>query len=216
MAVSTEDDATGSGVGLPDRRGHDGQPPGAGLTDEHRRFLAAHTRGFLIVTSADGGPIGYPMTVRWCEDTLEFNTYRRSAKVTHLRRDGRVCVIVVPRDRAADRRVLSVWGRVQPGEGSIKHWMLDGEEPAPGLSTPPQITPPHAVPPDSVTSDAVTSDAVTPHAVTPHAVTPHVVTPPHVVSRVRERLLDGRRIIIRVSPLTALFMVAAEGADDAG
>ncbi|CAJ62641.1 MULTISPECIES: pyridoxamine 5'-phosphate oxidase family protein [Frankia] len=203
MTVPTEDAAAGPGAGLPDGRGRDGQSPGAGLTDEQRRFLAAHTRGFLIVTGADGGPIGYPMTVRWCDGTLEFNTYRRSAKVTHLRRDGRVCVVVVPRDRAADRRVLSVWGRVQPGEGSIEHWMHDGDgtDPTPSPSTPPQTTPPH-----------VTS----PHVTAPQVTTPHVTTPPHVVSRVRERLLDGRRIIIRVSPLTALFMNAAQGADDVG
>ncbi len=201
MTIPTEDAAAGPDAGLPEGRGRDGQPPGAGLTDEQRRFLAAHTRGFLIVTGADGGPIGYPMTVRWCEGMLEFNTYGRSAKVTHLRRDGRVCVVVVPRDRAVDRRVLSVWGRVQPGEGSIEHWMHDGEEPAPGPSTSPQIAPPHVTPP---------------HIAPPHIATPHVVTPPHVVSRVRERLLDGRRIIIRVSPLTALFMNAAEGTDDVG
>ncbi|EIV92419.1 pyridoxamine 5'-phosphate oxidase family protein [Frankia sp. QA3] len=192
MTVPTEDAAAGPDAELPDRRGRDGQPPGAGLTGEQRRFLAVHTRGFLIVTGADGGPIGYPMTVRWCDGTLEFNTYRRSAKVSHLRRDGRVCVVVVPRDRAADRRVLSVWGRVQPGEGTIEHWMRDGDGPEPGLSTPPHITPP---------------------PVTPPPVTPPPVTPPHVVRKVRERLLDGKRIIIRVTPLTALF---TEGADDAG
>ncbi|WP_261558799.1 pyridoxamine 5'-phosphate oxidase family protein [Frankia tisae] len=201
MTVPTEDAAAGLGAELPDRRGHDGQPPGDPLTGEHRRFLAAHTRGFLITTRADGGPIGYPMTVRWCDGTLEFNTYRRSAKVAHLRRDGRVCVVVVPRDRAADRRVLSVWGRVQPGEGSIENWMRDGEDPTPGPSTPPRVATPHVL---------------TPHVLTPHVVTPHVVTPPHVVSRVRERLLDGRRIIIRVTPLTALFTHGPEGVGDAG
>ncbi|MCM3920766.1 pyridoxamine 5'-phosphate oxidase family protein [Frankia sp. AiPs1] len=209
MTIPTENAAAGPGAELPDRRGHDGQPPGDPVSGEHRRFLAEHTRGFLITTGADGGPIGYPMTVRWCDGTLEFNTYRRSAKVTHLRRDGRVCVVVVPRDRAADRRVLSVWGRVQPGEGSIEHWMHgdgNGEDPTPGLSAPPHVLTPQATP----------SPAATPQVATPQVVTPHVVTPPHVVSRVRERLLDGRRIIIRVTPLTALFMHAAEGADDAG
>ncbi|KJE20616.1 Pyridoxamine 5'-phosphate oxidase [Frankia torreyi] len=207
MTIPTEDSAAGPNGDLSGRRGGEGQPPGGPLTDEHRRFLAAHARGFLIVTGADGGPIGYPMTVRWCEGTLEFNTYRRSAKVIHLRRDGRVCVVVVPRDRAADRRVLSVWGRVQPGEGSIEHWMHgDGEDSAPGLSAPARPLMPQATP----------SHAATPPVVTPQPATPHVVTPPHVVARVRERLLDGRRIIIRVTPLTALFMHATEGPDDAG
>jgi hypothetical protein len=113
------------------------RPPGGPVTGEHYNFLALHSRTFLIVRGQDGAPIGYPMTGRLFDGALEFNTYRKSVKVTHLARDNRVCCVVIPRDRAADPRVLSVWGRAEPSEASREHWLE--ATPSAGIDVPADI-----------------------------------------------------------------------------
>jgi hypothetical protein len=148
----------------------DGPPPGGPITDEHCAFLAAHSRAFLIVNGPNGAPIGYPMTSRLFDGALEFNTYRKSAKMAHIIRDGRVCCVVVPRDRAADPRVLTLWGRAEPDEGSVAPWI-------------------------EASRDATA--------------TPGFEVPVDIAQQVRQRLLSGKRVIVRVALLGAAFVPAA-------
>lgn len=96
--------------------------PGVSVTDEHLRFLADHSRVYLVVRRQDGTPMAYPMTGRWEDGGLEFSTYRKSAKVRHIEGDDRVCCLTVPRDRTADRRALAVWGRATIAATSRERW----------------------------------------------------------------------------------------------
>jgi hypothetical protein len=117
-------------------------PPGEPLTDTHRRFLAENTQVYLVVRRPDGAPMGYPMVGRWEDGGLEFSTYRKSAKVRHVERDDRVCCLVVPRDRAADGRVLAVWGRAAMADANRDRWQAalrgrDGD--AVGIDVPAQV-----------------------------------------------------------------------------
>jgi hypothetical protein len=101
--------------------------PGEPLTDAHRSFLADNTQVYLVVRRADGAPMGYPMVGRWADGGLEFSTYRKSAKVRFIERDEKVCCLVVPRDRAQDRRVLAAWGPAAIADASRERWRRAAE-----------------------------------------------------------------------------------------
>jgi hypothetical protein len=121
---------------------HDQRPPGGPVTDEHRQFLLDNPQVFLIVRRADGTPMGYPMVGRWENGALEFSTYRKSAKVRHVEADDRVCCVSVPRDRSAESRVLTVWGRGAIGEAGADRWRaaLQGrDDGAVGIAVPESI-----------------------------------------------------------------------------
>jgi pyridoxamine 5'-phosphate oxidase-like protein len=117
-------------------------PPGEPLTGVHRRFLADHTQVYLVVRRPDGKPMGYPMVGRWENGGLEFSTYRKSAKVRHVEHDDRVCCLVVPRDRADDDRLLTVWGRAGMTDANRDRWRtaLRGREGgSAGINVPPEV-----------------------------------------------------------------------------
>jgi Pyridoxamine 5'-phosphate oxidase len=101
--------------------------PGDPLTSEALAFLEKHSTMFLLMHRLDGTPTGYPMVGRLHDGALEFSTYRKSAKVRRLERDGRVCVVVVPRDRAREPRVLAVWGRAETTTADPERWQRAAE-----------------------------------------------------------------------------------------
>jgi Pyridoxamine 5'-phosphate oxidase len=88
----------------------------------------------LFCRDATGSPVGYPMrTVEVTPATLTFTTYRKSAKVRNIERDGRVCVFAA---RRADgwERWASIGGRariVTPSEAQIERLFGDGAQAGP-------------------------------------------------------------------------------------
>jgi hypothetical protein len=73
-------------------------------------FLGRHNQVFLLTRRADGWPTGYPMVGNYHDNGIEFSTYRASAKVARVMRDGRASCLVVPRDQAEDARSLWIRG----------------------------------------------------------------------------------------------------------
>jgi hypothetical protein len=139
--------------------------PGGPVTAEHLDFLARNSRVFLIVRGRGGAPTGYPMTGRMIDGTLQFNTYRKSAKMAHIRRDGRVCCVVVPSDPALDRRTLTVWGYAALDEAGPGRWIALAESGGDG----------------------------------------RMPVPDAIVAGVRENLRSGKRVIVRVDLVGAVF-----------
>jgi hypothetical protein len=80
-------------------------------------FLSQHDQVFLLTRRGDGWPTGYPMVGNYRDDGIEFSTYRASAKVARVMRDGRASCLVVPRDQAEDARSLWVRGAATIREG---------------------------------------------------------------------------------------------------
>ena len=115
-------------------------PPGDPITHQHLAFLGRHSRVFLLVRDGDR-PVGYPMTGRLINGALEFSTYRKSAKVRHIERDGRVCCVAVPRDPAEDDLALVTWGTAAINEQSGANWISvsDRERASSGMEVPPEV-----------------------------------------------------------------------------
>src|SRR5262249_42244076 len=63
-------------------------PPGAASLDEALAFIAEHPHLYLLTRRADGYPTGYAMMSRVTRGTVSFSTYRASAKVQNLMREG--------------------------------------------------------------------------------------------------------------------------------
>jgi hypothetical protein len=97
-------------------------------------FLERHNQVFLLTHRADGWPTGYPMVGTHRDGGIEFSTYRASAKVTRVLRDGVASCLVVPRD--ADGEPTCLWLR---GPASLRE---PGPSPAPGRTGPVPSVPP--------------------------------------------------------------------------
>ena len=78
-------------------------------------FLDDHPHVHLLARRADGYPTGYPMTARVRDGAVEFSTYRASAKVRNLLRDGVAGIVATDE---ASGRVLVAEGPVDQAEGS--------------------------------------------------------------------------------------------------
>jgi hypothetical protein len=88
----------------------------------------------VVIFCRDGAgvPIGYPMrTVACGESVLLYTTYRKSAKVSHMERDPRVCVLVADTPAPGQRAVrwVSIAGTVRivtPSEDEIRESFAAG------------------------------------------------------------------------------------------
>jgi Pyridoxamine 5'-phosphate oxidase len=80
------------------------------LDPEVVAFLERHNQVFLLTHRADGWPTGYPMVGTHRDGGIEFSTYRASAKVTRVLRDGAASCLVVPRDAEAEPTCLWLRG----------------------------------------------------------------------------------------------------------
>ena len=101
-------------------------------------FVAAHPHVYLLGRRPDGWPTGWPMVAVIRDNTVEFSTYRASAKVRNLLRDG-VAGLVAVDDSPGARTVLWAEGEVSLVE--------DGGGPVPGRAS--------AVVPAEVPADVV-------------------------------------------------------------
>jgi hypothetical protein len=86
---------------------------------EALEFLRRHPHVFLLARRPDGFPTGYAMMARVHDGAVDFSTYRASAKVQNLLRDG-VAGIVAAAEEPGDDRVLVAEGPVTLLDGS--HW----------------------------------------------------------------------------------------------
>ena len=67
----------------------------SGLTPPVAALLSATRDVVLFCRDSGGAPIGYPMrTLATHHDAVVFTTYAKSAKIRHLRRDPKACVLV--------------------------------------------------------------------------------------------------------------------------
>jgi hypothetical protein len=78
-------------------------------------FVAANPHVFLLARRADGYPTAYAMMARVVDGAVEFSTYRASAKVKNLLRDGVGGITSVAEDRD-DPRVLVASGSIAAAE----------------------------------------------------------------------------------------------------
>lgn len=106
-------------------------------------FLASERGVVLYCRDSAGHPIGYPMQTVACSDqAMTFTTYRKSAKVHHLERDPRVCVLAAHHRADHTVRWASVTGRahiVAPSETEIEATFAIRQ--VPPSSAPPGATP---------------------------------------------------------------------------
>ena len=96
--------------------------PGEVAVGEALAFVAEHPHLFLLTRRADGYPTGYAMMSRVSRGTVSFSTYRSSAKVTNLLREGVGGILAMSKD-AGDDRVLVAQGTVSVHDGS--EWFDD-------------------------------------------------------------------------------------------
>ena len=68
------------------------------LDPRAERFLASHTRTFLVTLRPDGAPACHPMVGLWRDGALWMNTYRKSAKARNIRVESRVACVVMTDD----------------------------------------------------------------------------------------------------------------------
>ena len=94
-------------------------------------FIAAHPHLYLLTRRGDGYPTGYAMMSRVTRGTVSFSTYRSSAKVRNLWREGVGGILAVAKD-PSDDRVLAAEGTVSVHDGS--EWFEDQD---PGSPVPP-------------------------------------------------------------------------------
>jgi hypothetical protein len=90
--------------------------------DEALTFIAEHPHLYLLTRRADGYPTGYAMMSRVTRGTVSFSTYRSSAKVRNLLREGVGGILAVSKD-LGDDRVLVAEGTVSVHDGS--EWFED-------------------------------------------------------------------------------------------
>jgi hypothetical protein len=95
-------------------------------------FANSFRDSVIFCRDGAGVPIGYPMrTVACRESVLVYTTYRKSAKVAHMERDPRVCVLVSETPPAGERAVrwVSIAGTVRivsPTEDEIRESFAGG------------------------------------------------------------------------------------------
>jgi PPOX class probable F420-dependent enzyme len=77
------------------------------------RFLAQHTRTFLVTLRPDGAPTCHPMVGFWRGGALYLNTYRKSAKARNIMRAPRVACVVVTDDDDPSFRGVVLRGRAE-------------------------------------------------------------------------------------------------------
>jgi hypothetical protein len=105
--------------------------------DEALTFIAQHPHVYLLARRRDGYPTGYAMTAKVHDGAVEFSTYRASAKVTNLLRDG-VAGILAAAEAPGDARVVLVHGSVSVTAGS---WFGQPEPARPGPDGPRWLVP---------------------------------------------------------------------------
>ena len=79
--------------------------------DDVARFLASHTRAFLLSRRRDGAPTIHPMTGFFADGRVVMTTYRKSAKARNVERDPRAAALVVNGYGAGDVRAACLQGR---------------------------------------------------------------------------------------------------------
>ena len=84
--------------------------------EEAVRFLADHPHVYLLGHRADGYPTGYAMMSRAHDGVVDFSTYRASAKVRNLEREGVAAILAVSKD---DDRALWASGDVSVHDGAL-------------------------------------------------------------------------------------------------
>jgi len=122
---------------------------GDASVDEALAFIAAHPHVYLLGRRADGFPTGYAMMSKVRDGAVEFSTYRASAKVRNLLRDGHAGILAVSK---VDDAVLSATGPVTLADS--RHW-LDAD-PSDGPTVTPDFRP--SVPSDIGTKVAARHD----------------------------------------------------------
>ncbi len=105
---------------------------------EALRFVAAHPHVFLLARRRDGFPTGYAMMARVRNGCVEFSTYRASAKVRNVQRDGWASVLACTGGH--EPLVLVASGPVEVLEDV--GWGLDpvGEPSGPAATVPREVT----------------------------------------------------------------------------
>jgi hypothetical protein len=147
-------------------------------TGSDLEFLDVVRDVVLFCRDASGRPIGYPMRTVACERTaLVFTTYRKSAKVRHMERDPRVCVLASRVDGSSVRWVSmeGVASIVVPSDGEIERAMGGSGPPAPGGPAEPRV-------------------------------------PAGMGDFVKQRLREGKRVLVRVEHLTTAGRSSRAGA----
>jgi hypothetical protein len=94
-------------------------------------FIGAHPHVFLLARRSDGFPTGYAMMSRVRDGGVEFSTYRSSAKVRNLLREG-VAGILAAAEAPGDDRVVFAEGAVSVLDGGV--WGNGGGAAAAGAS----------------------------------------------------------------------------------
>ena len=93
------------------------------MDDDVVAFLQQQRDVALFCRDSAANPLGYPMRTVACNSSeLTFTTYRKSAKVRHVERDPRVCVLASVESRS-DVRWVSLVGRarvVAPSEEELE------------------------------------------------------------------------------------------------
>jgi hypothetical protein len=84
-------------------------------------FVAGHPHVFLTATRADGYPTAYAMNAQVRDGAVQFSTYRASAKVRNIVRDGRAGLVVVDDETGT---TLSARGTAELVTGD--EWLRDG------------------------------------------------------------------------------------------
>lgn len=77
------------------------------------RFLAAHTRAFLLTVRPDGAPACHPMVAFFRDGALYMTTYGKSAKARNVAHEARVACVVVTADDATPFAGVVVRGRAE-------------------------------------------------------------------------------------------------------
>jgi hypothetical protein len=101
-------------------------------------FIAEHPHLYLLTRRADGYPTGYAMMSRVTRGTVSFSTYRSSAKVTNLLREGVGGILGVSKD-PSDDRVLAAQGTVSVHDGSEWFEAQDLGPPVPAADFQPSV-----------------------------------------------------------------------------
>jgi hypothetical protein len=94
--------------------------------DEALAFVATHPHVFLLTRRADGFPTAYAMSARVDRRSILFTTYRASAKVGHLLREGTATVVAADEDGGT--RVVELSGPVRVADS--ERWLAPPESPA--------------------------------------------------------------------------------------
>ena len=114
-------------------------PPQSAVVADALAFLAEQGHVYLLGRRPDGYPTGYAMMGRVRDGGVEFSTYRASAKVRNLARDGVASILAVS-EVAEDDRVLHAEGPVAVLDGTAWLDAARGEMSAGPGAVPSEIT----------------------------------------------------------------------------